>query len=108
MYDFVCQITAGEKFPSFAFGFKPFDPTIFKYHLSVPKCMKRTVEGSVYSVCRIFNFASHVPVSNKFNTKEMTPEGGNPLGSIVAGRRGGGHVSAQLWNVGRKDLIRFK
>jgi hypothetical protein len=57
MYYFARQVTADEKFPSLTFGFKPFDPTILKNHLPVPKCMKLTVEGSIYSVVICFDFA---------------------------------------------------
>jgi hypothetical protein len=45
--------------------------------------------------------------NQRLKIKEMTPEG-DPLGPIFAGRRAWGHVSAQLRNLGRKDLRRFK
>jgi hypothetical protein len=43
MYDFARRIAAGEKFPSLAFGFKPFDPTILKYHPAAPECVKYSI-----------------------------------------------------------------
>ena len=64
MYYFARQIAAGEKFPSLAFGFKPLDPTILKHHLPVPKCVKLTVEGIVYSVVICFDFG-HDDVSSR-------------------------------------------
>jgi hypothetical protein len=104
MYYFARQIAAGEKFPRLAFGFKPFDPTILKHHLPVPKCVKLTVEGSVYSVVICFDFshgdslrscaevfATTMPRAdvNEAADKEMTPEGGILWGQHLAGRRGG-------------------
>ena len=43
MYDFACLIAAGEICPSFAFGFKPLDPTVLVHHPSTPKCVIRAI-----------------------------------------------------------------
>ena len=43
MYDFACQITAGEKFPSLAFGFEPLYSTVLVHHSLVPKGAKLAV-----------------------------------------------------------------
>jgi hypothetical protein len=56
MQYFACQIAAGKKFPSLAFGFKPLDATILIHHLPVPKSVKLTVQGRVYSVVVCFDF----------------------------------------------------
>ena len=59
MYDFVSLITAGEKLPSLAFGFKPFDTTVLKHYPPVPECVKLAVGCGIYSVIRIFVFLGH-------------------------------------------------
>jgi hypothetical protein len=43
MYDFACQIAAGEKFPSLAFGFEPLHSTVLVHHSLVPKGVKLAV-----------------------------------------------------------------
>jgi hypothetical protein len=40
MYDFSCRIAAGEKFPSLALSFKPFDPAVLKHDPPAPECVK--------------------------------------------------------------------
>jgi hypothetical protein len=59
MYDFACRIAAGEKFPSLFLGFKPLDPTVFKYHMAAPEGVKLAVVQLFYSVTLIFGFVSH-------------------------------------------------
>ena len=43
MYDFACQIEAGAKFPSLAFGFEPLYSTVLVHHSLVPKGVKLAV-----------------------------------------------------------------
>ena len=71
MYDFASHITAGEKLPSLAFGFKPFDTTVLKHYPPVPECVKLAVGCGIYSVIRIFVFLGHgkLPVGSIFPTK---------------------------------------
>jgi hypothetical protein len=59
MYDFACEITASEIFPSLAFSFKPLDPTVLVHHLLAPECVKHTIGWAIYSVTRIFSFVGH-------------------------------------------------
>jgi len=59
MYDFFCRIAAGEKFPSLALSFKPFDPAVLKHDPPAPECVKLATGWCVYSVTRIFGFISH-------------------------------------------------
>ena len=39
MNDFARLIAAGEIYPSFAFSFKPLDPTVLVHHPPMPKCV---------------------------------------------------------------------
>jgi hypothetical protein len=59
MYDFACQITASEIFPSSAFSFKMLDPTVLIHVSPVPERLKRSIECAIYSVTWIFNYVSH-------------------------------------------------
>jgi hypothetical protein len=59
MYDFSCQIAAGEIFPSSTFSFKMLDPTVLIHVSPVPECLKRSIECAIYSVTWIFNYVSH-------------------------------------------------
>jgi hypothetical protein len=43
VYDFASLITAGEKLPSLAFGFKPFDTTVLEHYPPVPECVKHSI-----------------------------------------------------------------
>jgi hypothetical protein len=43
MYNFACQIAAGEKFPSLVFGFEPLHSTVLVHHSLVPKGVKLAV-----------------------------------------------------------------
>ena len=72
---FASQIAAGEKFPSLAFGFKPPYPTILKHHLPVPKCVKLSVEGSVYTVVICFDFEHDESVSDQKGAHPIVCEG---------------------------------
>jgi len=59
MYDFACQIAAGEKFPSLVFGFEPLHSTVFVHNSLVPKGVKFAVVCWVYSVILVLNLVSH-------------------------------------------------
>ena len=43
MNDFARLIAAGEICPSFAFSFKPLDPTVLVHHPPTPKCVIRAI-----------------------------------------------------------------
>jgi hypothetical protein len=116
MDDFACQIAAGEKFPSLAFDFKPLDPTVLKHHLPMPKCVKLTFEGSVYSVVICFDFghrdslgscaavfATTMPATEinnqRLKIKQMTPEGGSS---------GANRGWTQGWGARQRPALKFR
>jgi hypothetical protein len=59
MYDFARLIAAGEICPSFAFSFKPLDPTVLVHHPTTPKCVIRPIGRVIYSVSLILTLVSH-------------------------------------------------
>jgi hypothetical protein len=59
VYDFACQIAAGEIFPSLAFGFEPLHPTVLIRNSPMPECAKRAIRCAVYSVTLDIDFGNH-------------------------------------------------
>ena len=43
MYDFSCQIAAGEIFQSLAISFEPLDSTVLLHYPPVPECVKHAI-----------------------------------------------------------------
>jgi hypothetical protein len=81
MYDFASHITAGEKLPSLAFGFKSFDTTVLKHRPSVPESVKLAVGCGIYSVVGIFIFLGH---GNAVPNWQSVPKKDAPLISFSA------------------------